>query len=343
MMGVGTVLLTNASGTIAQAAARIIRSHFPSQDEVRLLGIQFPGFSTARFSLDQVVDQPRGYSESSGIDENWLEALCKSEGVSLIVPCTDYEPARMGDELRNRLPTVGAVRSDVAMIFYDKLATAEFFRSHNIPFATTYKPSEFDETLCKNGWIAKPRFGGLSNGIMANCRFVRSLPDSEFIVQSFLNEPEVSWSFYVTKSQELFGPIVFEREVRYGMSIVARTAQTLLREQATVIANAMMKACYIVGPCNVQGRIDESGRLVPFEVNCRLSGSVSFRAAFGFADPAYLVAEYIMGQHPEPPTIVEGAAFRIIRDVFTGTNGPDGIPRDALGSSQFSLDLRTEG
>ena len=48
----------------------------------------------------------------------------------------------------------------------------------------------------------------------------------------------------------------------------------------------------------------EGGDVVPFEINCRYSGTSSTRAQLGFPDVAYGVQKYVLGE--EPPAFLPG-------------------------------------
>ena len=69
------------------------------------------------------------------------------------------------------------------------------------------------------------------------------------------------------------------------------------------------------GSCNVQSRVTSMG-IIPFEINCRISGTNSVRSQFGFNDVAYTVQEYLLSQRPAPPKVIKGTALRVILDII---------------------------
>ncbi len=79
---------------------------------------------------------------------------------------------------------------------------------------------------------------------------------------------------------------------------------------------SMMNALDIKGSCNIQSIVTKDGRIVPFEINGRISGTNSVRSNFGFEDVKYTVEEYLLNKEPQQPVIKQGAAVRILMDVI---------------------------
>ena len=78
-----------------------------------------------------------------------------------------------------------------------------------------------------------------------------------------------------------------------------------------MIANAEFR-----GSANLQSIVTDDGIVVPFEINCRISGTNSIRANFGFEDVKYTLMEYLYGTTPPKPIITKGIATRIMLDVI---------------------------
>jgi carbamoyl-phosphate synthase large subunit len=68
------------------------------------------------------------------------------------------------------------------------------------------------------------------------------------------------------------------------------------------------------GSVNIQSKVTANG-IVPFEINCRLSGTNSIRSQFGFNDVAYTIRELLFNETPEKPIVIEGCAIRVMVDV----------------------------
>ena len=70
------------------------------------------------------------------------------------------------------------------------------------------------------------------------------------------------------------------------------------------------------GAANLQSIVTKEGEIYPFEVNCRISGTNSIRANFGFKDVQYTLEEYLYKQEPSPIQLSKGVAVRILMDVI---------------------------
>ena len=77
-----------------------------------------------------------------------------------------------------------------------------------------------------------------------------------------------------------------------------------------------MSRLEIRGSCNIQSIVTSVGRVVPFEVNGRISGTNSIRSQFGFKDVQYTAEEYLFNQEPEAVHLKNGSAVRVLMDVI---------------------------
>src|SRR6478609_3466753 len=82
------------------------------------------------------------------------------------------------------------------------------------------------------------------------------------------------------------------------------------------IVEKMINHFEIRGSANLQMIVTADHQIVPFEVNCRISGTNSIRSNFGFEDVKYTIQEYLYNQTPDQPQIIPGAATRILMDVI---------------------------
>ena len=69
------------------------------------------------------------------------------------------------------------------------------------------------------------------------------------------------------------------------------------------------------GSFNLQSIVTENNEIVPFEVNCRISGTNSIRHNLGFQDVKYTVQEYLFNQNPDEAKPINGIATRILMDI----------------------------
>ena len=306
------ILISNAGGTIAQSIARVLRQK-EFVDKLEIFALAPSGDFVPPAVFDRVIRQPGSYSEIEGADMMWLASLVSELKIDLVLPTTDYEAAAWAAQ-SGSIPAVVA-SAEATSCFYDKWKTFLHFQTHQIPFAQSQLPSLFDDS--EKSFVAKPRTGGLSVGLLRSPSFVKSLPDSEYVVQEFLPPPEYTIAFYVTRMGGLIGPLILERQLRYGMTIACRTCELHI-DEATTLCRRLCQSIRISGPCNLQCRYTDS-KLVPFEVNCRFSGTCGLRSDLGFSDISFAVNEYLFDQELKDPGRIQGSGIRRIADeVFQG-------------------------
>jgi len=91
------------------------------------------------------------------------------------------------------------------------------------------------------------------------------------------------------------------------------------------IIRKMMASFAFRGACNIQSIVTSDKRVIPFEINCRISGTNSIRAQFGFADVKYTIDEILYQEKLTKPRITKGSAVRILLDVIYPDIGLDDI------------------
>jgi carbamoyl-phosphate synthase large subunit len=197
-------------------------------------------------------------------------------------------------------------------VFLDKYRTSRFFDENDMPFAESFLPSqyggEFEEV------VVKPREGRGSRGIHFNPMNVGGFDDEYVVQKKYLGE-EITTSFYVTKSNDLHGFVTFLRELESGTTHLCEVTH-VHDEQILEIIRGMMSRMEIRGSCNIQSIVTGEGRVVPFEVNGRISGTNSIRSQFGFKDVQYTADEYLFNQEPEAVVLKRGSAVRVLMDVI---------------------------
>ncbi|MBI5793767.1 hypothetical protein HZA87_01600 [Candidatus Uhrbacteria bacterium] len=303
-----SILVTNADGSLGCGVLRLLRAMHP--EGTRIVGLASTPVSAANHLCDHLILTPSTYHQTDGADIAFLEGVCASESVELILPTTDWETYHL-KRAQNRLPWVACSDADVSLAFYDKHLTSQLFSRLGIPFAPSCLPSE--EQGAFQSPFVKARFGGLSRDVFPNCQNPRAFSD-DYVVQEALGGQEVTAAFYVTKSKRVHGTIAFTRSLRFGSTIQCETTD-VVDEQIHVIAEMLASKGNVVGSCNLQGKICD-GRFVVFEVNGRVSGTASIRAQFGFEDVRYLVEEYLFDEQPTPCVIRRGSAVRMMTDVI---------------------------
>jgi carbamoyl-phosphate synthase large subunit len=125
----------------------------------------------------------------------------------------------------------------------------------------------------------------------------------------------VTVGIYVARSGALHGWIALERQLAFGTTMACWVVRDLDRPIAELVER-LAAHVEIRGSCNVQLVATYDGRLVPFEVNGRISGTASIRHHLGFPDVCWTVEEWLLGRDIEPAAVKDGAAVRLLMDVI---------------------------
>ena len=306
------VLVTGIGGNVGQGILRNIRQFDPN---IRIIGTNVLPVSAGNHLCDGVYAVPYSY------EENYIKTvadICKRESINLIIPSTDYETLYLS-EAASMLPALATSVMETNKIFVDKWLTFQHFSKHRLSFAESSLPSLYQPGTWKE-IILKPRKGRGSRGLHINPASVAEFDDSEYMVQKLFKGKEITTAFYVTKKEKLHGFINFERTLESGTTntcIVASQYNKKLHE----LIQKIISCNKIRGACNVQSIVTESGDIIPFEINGRISGTNSIRSQLGFKDVQYTLQEYLLNEEPEPIIIQQGGAVRIWMDViYPGIN-----------------------
>lgn len=301
-----TVLVTGIGGNVGQGILRILRQNFPT---FHLIGTDIASLTAGHHFCDAFYRVPYSYNPSYA---EIMQQICHRERVDLVIPSTDFEVFYLG-QMAGELPQLIASSPETARIFIDKLETFHAFQRAGLPFARSWFPREY-QGECQQ-IIVKPREGRGSRGLHFNPPEPTAF-DETFMVQELLTGSEITTAFYVKAGKRLHGTMTFDRSLASGMT--ERCQITHAHDEAlTPLIAGMVSHFDLHGPCNVQSIVTANGEIVPFEVNCRYSGTSSIRAQLGFPDVVFGVQEYLLRQEPSPPTVAAvGSAIRIYMDII---------------------------
>lgn len=299
------ILVTGIGGNVAHGVLRTISS---LGYNVELVGTDIKKVSGGNHLCDKTF-RVSFSSSANYIPE--ITRICQKEKIDLIIPTTDYETYYLA-LAKDKLPTLASSDANVAQTFLNKYQTWLTFKKLNIPFAQTVLPSkyknEFEEI------VVKPAEGVGSKGLQINPKDPQSFPDS-YIIQKLYKGEEITTAFYVTKQKKLLGQITLARSLYYGTTTICEV--TFKYDNALKkIIKMIMDNFDIKGSCDIQSVVTSEGDIIPFELNCRLSGTNSIRGQFGFQDVKYTVDEYLFNKKPEKPNIKKGSAIKIWIDVI---------------------------
>jgi carbamoyl-phosphate synthase large subunit len=302
-----TILVTGIGGNVGQGILRNIKHCYPN---IKLIGTNVLAFSAGNHLCDEVFEVPYAYSENYIDCMINIEQQCK---VDLIIPSTDFEIFYLSSNKNKFKSAILSSESKAASIFLDKYLTSVEFAKYNIPFAETILPSQFTNQFKQS--IAKPKKGRGSRGIVINPKNVDSLPDTEYLIQELAIGKEVTTAFYITKQNQLLGHITMERALENGTTSFCKVVKQYDKQFEEIIVK--MKTNFsICGSLNIQSIITSSGKIIPFEINARISGTNSIRSNFGFNDVIYGVDEWLFNKPLATPIIKNGIAVRVLMDVI---------------------------
>jgi carbamoyl-phosphate synthase large subunit len=299
-----TIIVTGIGGVVGQG---IVRNARGMNRDLRIVGVNVSRVSAGNHLCDEVVEVPYAY------DENYINAMLKvvsETGAELIIPSTDYESYYLAKHQVQFAIPIAASPSEVTFFCLDKYRNWEAFSKHNIPFAPSVLPSQFKGEF--EQYIVKPREGRGSRGIHMQPANVSSFDDTN-LVQQLLEGPEITSTIYVLRNGSILGSITMRRELESGNTARAEVTNEYDAEIETLAAQ-MMQAFPFRGSFNIQSKVTSQG-IVPFEINCRISGTNSIRSQFGFNDVAFTIQELLFNETPSKPTVKLGSAMRVMVDV----------------------------
>lgn len=246
---------------------------------------------------------------------------CREAGARWLLPGGEQPTVLLGaalDQLRSE--GIGLVANDAALVaqFSDKAASFERLRSLGIAVPRTVRAgpgSRFDAEVglpC----IVKPATG---TGGSTMVFFATSEAEADAyaehitraggtpVAQEYIQPDEGEFTVGVlsTPDGDVAGSVALRRSLDAKLSVLSRDRGGVvssgysqgfigdfpgIRQQAEAIARAIGSR----GPINVQGRVRD-GRLLPFEINPRLSASSYLRAMAGFNEPDLLLQHLAFG------------------------------------------------
>lgn len=298
------VMVTGIGGVVGQGILRNLRSlSLP----LRIVGTNVERVSAGNHLCDAVHVLPYAWEPAYVAA---VAALVGNENVGLILPGTDHEADQLARHQAMLGSKVAAAPAAVTAMCLDKWATWQAFSAAGLPFAASVLPADYRGQFGRV--VVKPRAGRGSRGIHVDPPDPAAF-DSSYVVQEYLDGPELTTGFYVRQDGALHGAITLERELQTG-----NTARCQVIRQYDTQMHALLERLVAIfpfrGSANLQSRVTSSG-IVPFEINCRISGTNSIRAQLGFPDVAFTIDEWLLGVRPRPPAVIDGCALRVMLDV----------------------------
>ncbi len=258
-----------------------------------------PGLSAACQIADRAFRLP---PVSSPDYQETLYALCRNQGVRLVIPTIDTELGVLA-AMRERFSTAGVellvCDGSLTAAFADKRLTAKFFTGRDLEIAAIYARDAIRYPV-----FVKPFDGSLSAGAM----LVRTPAD---MTQGVLDNPRNIFCEYIDHAlhDEFTCDLYFDRrgalraavprqriEVRGGEVSKGRTAKGDVEQ---IFFSKLQSIDGARGPLTVQlFRHRETGRLVFNEVNARFGGGYPLTRHAGADFQSWLIDEYIFDRTP---------------------------------------------
>lgn len=315
-----TVIVTGTGGNVGQGILRNIRAAYP---DVRIIGTDIAVFTAGNHLCDATHQVPYAFSEDY---IPTVKSIVAKEKADLIIPSTDYEIYYLSLHKSVLGCVVAASDAGLAKKYLDKYLTFLYHQEIGVPFAQSWLPSAFNGEVPEI--IVKPREGRGSRGIQINPENPKAFGD-DYMVQQLHKGKEITTAFYVRKDGSLHGLLTMERELANGATSKSKTIRDY-DDQLRGIIEKMIAHKGLCGSINLQSIVDDAGNIIPFEVNCRISGTNSIRHNLGFQDVKYTLQEYLFNQSPDPVKVIDGIAIRLLYDVVY----PNATDENALTDNQ---------
>jgi carbamoyl-phosphate synthase large subunit len=316
------VLVTGIGGNVGQGIIRNIRS-LPY--EIHVTGTNIVEFSSGNYLCDSFYKVPYAF------DEQYIPRIIdivKKEGIDLIIPSTDFEVFYLASHLTEIPCKVAVSGLEATKIYLDKYESWLHHSKNNIPFAISFEPSAYKGQFSQS--IVKPKKGRGSRGIHINPKDFSGFSDTEYMVQELHSGEEITTAFYVTKSKKLHGFITMIRSLENGATSLCKVSAKYDHLVLPILEKIIINAP-VMGSANLQSIVTDVGAVVPFEINCRISGTNSIRSNFGFKDVQYTLQEFLYDEKPDMPVIKPGVAVRALLDIIY----PDQTDYESLKDNSF--------
>lgn len=268
-------------------------------------------------------------------------ALCAQHAIDCIVPGGD-EPARLIAESLTAFVRAGVrvATNDLELVakMSDKLECFRVLESLGFAIPATRRVgARKDLDGFPMPCIVKPATGSggsvfvfYAKGINEAALYCSYLSNNGQtpIVQEYLSEDRGEFTVGVLSLPDgkCAGAIALRRTFNSKLSVATRGkgflissgySQGEIREFPEICASAVDIATKLrsTGPLNIQGRINASGDLVPFEINPRFSASTFLRALAGFNEVDYYLRTVLAHDVPSSLKVHPGMYLRTLAEV----------------------------
>ncbi|TVR77519.1 MAG: ATP-grasp domain-containing protein [Chitinophagaceae bacterium] len=283
------VLVTGCGGDIGQSIGKILNE---SNLVNNLYGCDITDKNAAKFIYPNfLIGLPCSNSEYVSN----LESIVNQYKINYIIPISEPELRYFSKKDIRQIGEANLIMAskEALEIGFDKLLTAKFLQSNNLPYPITYLLNEID-TIEKFPVVLKSRTGSGSSqvNIVRDSETFKAFKgiENDFIVQEYLDGDTGEYTCGVFRSRDrLIRSIILKRELMGGFT---GYAEVVSNNEITNLLHDIASTLDLVGSINVQLRLTNKGPIV-FEINPRFSSTVRFRDLLGFKDVRWSIEDMI--------------------------------------------------
>ncbi|MGL1930799.1 MAG: ATP-grasp domain-containing protein [Desulfotalea sp.] len=286
------ILVSAVAGDIGAGAVRSL-----SETGIRIIGCDMKEYSPIIPLLTKFYKIP----SANNVDEYFtsLEACIKNEKVTCFLPISEAEIAVLNAN-RQRMLSLGVkvlINNELILDnFLNKLSTINFLKQYNIKVPNSTLLKDFDYSFdfpvivkalegcgSKRLWVAHDN---------DDLSYLKTKDKDDLIVQDYLGSDDFEFTTGVFSDGHNVSIISFRRKLGFGgLSIEAILVDEPKLDQ---LAIKIARITNLKGSINIQTRLSK-GEFIPFEINPRISSTLSFRKKFGFDDVVWWL-EVILGK-----------------------------------------------
>ena len=321
-------------GAAAPAGINTIKSLRMAGFGGKILATDSSSLSAGFFMADANEVIPEA-DDHSFVDR--LFRIVKMYQVEVLMPSSGFDIYPYSEN-RKQLAEIGAEAivsdRDKLEICRDKMLTFQTLSNTFVLPFTTAEPDKIETFPV----LAKPRFGKGSRGIVkiddeSDLRYILS-KRNDLVFQEYLPGTE----YTVDVLSDLNGkPLMAVPRIRMQTKAGISTKGRVLRDPSLEI-DCMKIAEYIGirGPCCMQMKESEEGRLKLIEVNPRMGGGTIFTTLAGANFPALLL-EIIEGKQITIPTISEITVIRYFEEFVLRSEERIHVGANLLSKTRYPL------
>ena len=308
------ILISAVSGDIGGGAVRALR-----ESSSRLIGCDMKDGCPVSPILDSFFKAPAASDQNKYMA--FLKNVISAEKVDAFLPISEPEIELLNKQ-RTEIESLGVnILLNNQLIlenFLDKFKTAHFLNSLGIRTPRTILLRDYDGSI---GFpiIIKPRRGYGSKRLWIvedehDLVYVKKKDDGLLIVQEYLGRVEEEYTTGVFSDGCKVSSITFKRRLGFGgLSAEAVYYESPFLEE---LAENIASATALRGCINIQSRRLDENLFVPFEINPRLSSTLSFRKHFGFDDAVWWLNILFGGSYKYIKKFKAGKVVRFVSDYY---------------------------